>query len=254
MWDWVGQIEKLKKCSTPVCLVTVAGFEGSAPREIGAKMLVLENGTFFGTIGGGNLEFQAIQEAQKHLNQRRPEKIRFPLGAKAGQCCGGVVELLFEPINTGPQLYLFGAGHVGQAIARALKDSVFTVHVVDEREDWISQLPEGIMRHLIDPEIFIGKANFCEVQTYCVVLTHRHDLDETLIKLLLEKKMRYLGLIGSHSKWERFQQRLLAKGVHRQKLDQVKCPIGLETFGKTPAEIAISLGAEILKLHYAACN
>jgi len=250
MWDWVGQIEKLKNQCTPVCMVTVAGVEGSAPREVGTKMLVLKNGTFYGTIGGGNLEFLAIEEAKRQLSQGSSEKIRFPLGAKTGQCCGGIVELLFESMNTGPQLYLFGAGHVSQAIARSLNESIFTVHVIDEREEWISQLPPGIVKHSIDPETFISEANFEATKTYCIVLTHRHDLDESLIKLLSEKEVRYLGLIGSESKWQRFRQRLTARGVAEINLNRVRCPIGIGIFGKIPSEIAISVGAELLKLHY----
>ncbi len=250
MWDWIGQIEKFKQQSKPVCLVTVAGVESSAPREIGAKMLVLEDGAFLGTIGGGNLELLAIEEAKKQLNQGNSTKIRFPLGAKTGQCCGGVMELLFESLNTGPHLYIFGAGHVGQSIARALNDSAFSVHVVDERSEWISQLPENVISHAMDPEIFISQSLFNSLKTYCLVLTHRHDLDETLINILLKKETRYLGLIGSESKWRRFQQRLSARGVSPKKLEQVKCPIGIGALGKSPGEIAISVGAELLQLHY----
>lgn len=250
MWDWVGQIDQLKKQSKPVCMITVAGVEGSAPREIGAKMLVLEDGAFWGTIGGGNLEFLAIHEAKKQLQQGTSEKIRFPLGAKTGQCCGGVVELLFESMNTGPQLYLFGAGHVGQAIARALNESVFTVHAIDERDEWLSQMPQGIIRHSTEPETFISNTHFNPARTYCVVLTHRHDLDEQLIRLLIDKDPFYLGLIGSESKWNRFQQRLQAKGITPSSLERVKCPIGIGVFGKAPSEIAVSVGAELLKLHY----
>ena len=254
MWDWVGQVEKLKKQSKPLSLVTVAAVEGSAPREVGAKMMVLEDGTFFGTIGGGNLELLVIEEAKKLLSEGRSEKVRFPLGAKTGQCCGGIVEILFESLNTGPKLYVFGAGHVGQAIARTLTGSAFTVHVIDEREEWITQLPNDVIPHLIDPEIFISQTQFDPKKSYCVILTHRHDLDETLLNLLLKREVHYLGLIGSESKWQRFQQRLLAKGVTQEKLDFVKCPIGIGNFGKAPSEIAISFGAELLQLVYCKSN
>jgi xanthine dehydrogenase accessory factor len=250
MWDWIGQVEKLKKQSKPAVLVTVAGVEGSAPREIGAKMVVLEDGTFFGTIGGGNLEFLVIDEAKKLLAQGKSAKVKFPLGAKTGQCCGGIVEILFESLNTGPQLYVFGAGHVGQAIARVLSGSIFTTHVIDEREEWIAQLPPEVIAHMTDPEIFINQTQFNPQRSFCVILTHRHDLDETLLNLLLKKEVHYLGLIGSESKWHRFQQRFLAKGVPQERLNSVKCPIGIGNFGKAPSEIAISFAAELLQLFY----
>lgn len=250
MWNWVTQLEKLKKESRPASLVTVASVEGSAPREVGAKMIVLEDGNFFGTIGGGNLEHLAIEEARKLLSFGTSTKIRFPLGAKTGQCCGGIVELLFESLHTGPQLYIFGAGHVGQALAKALNESTFTVHLIDEREEWISQAPQGVLGHCADPEIFISQHSFHCSKTYFVVMTHKHDLDETLLKLLLNKPHKYLGLIGSKSKWERFQQRLLARGISENHLESVKCPIGIRSFGKHPSEIAVSIGAEILDTHY----
>ncbi len=250
MWDWIGQIDQLKRRSRPVVLVTVAGVEGSAPREIGAKILVLKDGTFFGTIGGGNLERLAIEEAQKLIDSGNSTKIRFPLGAKTGQCCGGVVELLFESLNTGPQLYIFGAGHVGQALSRALNDSAFTVHVIDERQEWISQLPSGVIGHCLDPEIFISQNQFSPTHSYFVIMTHQHDLDETLVRLLLNQPHVYLGLIGSEAKWTRFQQRLSARGIAEEQTKKVKCPVGIKNFGKSPSEIAISIGAEILMLHY----
>ncbi|MSP18350.1 MAG: xanthine dehydrogenase accessory protein XdhC [Bdellovibrionales bacterium] len=250
MWNWIGQVEQLRKQSRPVSLVTVAAVHGSAPREVGAKMLVQADGTFFGTIGGGNLEFLAIEEAKKQLANGISLKVNFPLGAKTGQCCGGTVELLFESLHTGPQLYVFGAGHVGQAIAKALNDSIFSVHVIDEREEWTSQLPPTVISHTLDPEIFISQTQFNSFQTYFVVLTHRHDLDETLVQLLLKNKSRYLGLVGSSSKWQRFQQRLRIKGVTEETLRSVKCPIGIGNLGKSPSEIAISVGAELLQLHY----
>lgn len=251
MWNWINQLEQFKKESRPVSIVTVAGVEGSAPREVGAKMLVLQDGTFFGTIGGGNVELLAIEEAKRLLMCGTSEKVRFPLGAKAGQCCGGVIELLFETINTGPQLYVFGAGHVGQALSRAMNDSVFTVHLIDEREDWIAQAPRGVISHCIDPETFILKNKFSATQSFCVVMTHQHQLDESIIQLLLDKPHRYLGLIGSSAKWSRFQQRMSARGIPENKFKDIKCPIGIANLGKSPPEIAISVGAELLQIHYA---
>ena len=254
MWDWVGQLEKTRRLGRKVSLVTVAAVEGSVPREPGAKMLVFEDGSILGTIGGGNLELQAIEEAKILLQSGKTSKIKFPLSAKVGQCCGGTVELLFESLNTGPQLYIFGAGHVGQAIAKALQNSIFTVHVIDEREEWISHLPEETIKHNTDPETFISLNNLDSKNSFCLVLTHRHDLDEKLVQLLIQKEFRYLGLIGSETKWQRFKQRLTAKGAAKEKLERVKCPIGIANFGKSPTEIAISVGAELLQLQYGTEN
>jgi xanthine dehydrogenase accessory factor len=253
-WDWLSRLDALRRSSTPAALVTVTGGTGSAPRDAGAKMVVLEDGSFFGTIGGGHLEKLAIEEACKLILTGESKTIRYPLGAKTGQCCGGVVDLFFEILNTGPDLYLFGAGHVGQAIARTLEGTPFTVHVIDERGQWVQapQLPAGVVRHECEWDEFVSGARFDQDRTYVSILTFRHDLDEKILEDILrhERPTRYLGLIGSRAKWERFKQRLTQRGLPEAALGRVRSPIGIEIGGKSPQEIAISLAAELLGIHH----
>lgn len=253
-WNWISQLESLRREGKPVSAVTVTQCTGSTPRETGAKMLVMQDGQFFGTIGGGHLEQLAIEDARKALQEGVSKSIRYPLGAKTGQCCGGIVELLFEALNTGPSLYLFGAGHVGQAICRTLEGTPFTVHVVDERNEWVEspKLPEGVVKHPNGWEDFMISASWNSERTYVAIMTFRHDMDERILEEIIRKKHphRYLGLIGSASKWERFKQRLAARDISMSDLERVHCPIGLEVGGKAPAEIAISVSAELLKTHY----
>lgn len=253
-WNWIALLEELRLAGTPCVSVTVTQCTGSTPREIGAKMVVLPGGKFHGTIGGGHLEQLALEDAAKALTAGASTSIRYPLGAKTGQCCGGIVELLFEVLNTGPRLYLFGAGHVGQAICRTLEGTPFAVHVIDEREEWIGspELPKSAVRHAAEWEDFVADATWDAARTYVAIMTFRHDLDERILEVLIRKKrpLRYLGLIGSRSKWERFKQRLAARGVTEEELAQVHCPIGLPIGGKAPQEVAISLSAELLKIHY----
>lgn len=217
-------------------------------------MLVLEDGTFFGTIGGGHLEQLAIAEARTALQEDQSKTIRFPLGAKTGQCCGGVVDLFFEVINTGPHLYLFGAGHVAQAIAKTLQGTPFTVHLIDERSQWINspELPPGVIRHECEWDDFVAQARWDAQKTYVSILTFRHDLDEKILEDILRKnrETRYLGLIGSWAKWQKFKLRLTQRGLPEAALQRVSSPIGLDIGGKAPQEIAISLGAELLGIHY----
>ena len=252
MWNWITQLETLRNEGQPVVAVTITHVSGSAPREVGAKMLVMENGDFFGTIGGGHLEDLAIRDAQKALKKNSSHGVRYPLGAKTGQCCGGVVELFFEVLNHGPVLYLFGAGHVGQAVCRTLEGTPFRVHVIDERTEWIQSplLPRETRRHEEEWSDFVRGARFDPERTYVAVMTHRHDIDQEIIQAVLDRPVRYLGLIGSRSKWARFQQRLLLRGVSEKKLAKVRCPIGVPTGGKAPQEVAISLAAELLRVHY----
>lgn len=259
MWDWISRLEELRRQGRPAVLVTVTGSTGSTPREAGAKMIVLDD-AFDGTIGGGHLEELAIADARRLLaspdggGTRRlspSQVIRYPLGAKTGQCCGGTIDLFFEVLQTGPRFVLFGAGHVGQAVCRALSGTPFRVQLIDERDEWISSpaLPREVVRHACEWDDFARGHEFSPDDFYAV-MTHRHDTDQEIIAHLIRKPARYIGLIGSRSKWERFKQRLLARGFTEEELARVRCPLGIDVGGKAPQEIAISLAAELLKIHY----
>jgi xanthine dehydrogenase accessory factor len=252
MWNWVSALAELRARGEPVVAVTVTRVTGSAPREAGAKMLVTRS-EFQGTIGGGHLEALAIEEARRRLEADEGGVERYPLGARTGQCCGGVVELLFETLGCGPRLYLFGAGHVAQAICRILAGTPFQLTVVDEREEWLRRTPEGVARFQGEWDEFASQAAWDSRRTYVAIMTHRHDLDLEIVAGLLDKPSRYLGLIGSASKWARFRGRLDARGVAPERYARLRCPIGLPLGGgKAPQEVAISLASELLRLHYEA--
>lgn len=255
-WNWVAAVEKFQRQKAPIAIVTVTHCTGSTPRELGAKMVVLSDGRFEGTIGGGRLESMVIADAKKCIEQNQAQSIRYPLGAKTGQCCGGVVEVFIETMNAGPVLYLFGAGHVGQAVCRTLVGTPFQIHVIDERPEWIQseQIPSQVFRHESAWQDFVSDAAFSPEKTYVAIMTHRHDVDQEIVEYFLRNQraaVRYIGMIGSQSKWARFQQRLTQRGIEEAILDRVKCPIGLKTGGKAPQEVAISVAAELLKNHYA---
>ena len=261
MWNWVELLELFRKQGRPLALVTVTQCTGSTPRETGAKMIVLgggePSGTFHGTIGGGHLEELAIKDALQCIVSSESRTIRYPLGAKTGQCCGGVVELLIEVMNTGPHLYLFGAGHVGQALCRTMVGTPFTVHAIDERAEWVmsERIPAEVIRHHEEWDDFARDAVWDPEKTYVAIMTHRHDLDQDIVEYLCRepadsKRVRYAGLIGSLSKWARFRQRLSQKGVTEERLARIKCPIGVDVGGKSPQEVAVSVAAELLKTHY----
>lgn len=253
MADWIRKLSQLVDAREPVAVVTVIGTSGSTPREVGAKMLVQADGRFTGTIGGGQLEHRVIEDARSSLARGETRTLRYPLGAKAGQCCGGVMDLLVESLNAGPRLYLFGAGHVGQALCQVLQGTPFEVELIEERPEWIqaSELPATVRRHAEPWDTFVGQARWDASRTYVAVMTHRHDLDQEIVADLVRRPTRYLGLIGSKAKWHRFQQRLLARGYTEAELAKVQCPMGIPIGGKSPKEVAISMAAELLRLHHA---
>lgn len=229
-------------------LVTVVKHKGSSPRDAGARLIVRADGSFVGTVGGGQLEALALKEGVEHLSQPETRVVHYPLGAACGQCCGGSVELMYESFNIGPRVWLFGAGHVGQALARTLQGTSLDLTVIDARREWTAQLPEGVRHFTGEPDDFVRQQDTGLRPTYAVVMTHRHDLDEDLIALLATKPLAYLGLIGSDAKWKRFTDRLSVRGVTAEQMARVRCPIGIAKFGKEPQEVAISVAAELLSL------
>lgn len=256
MWNWIVKLQELREARAPFVAVTVVECSGSAPRDPGAKMLVLAD-EFFGTVGGGRLELLALEDARKILSANGgSRKIRYPLGAKTGQCCGGVVELFFEVVNRGPELYVFGAGHVGQALVRTLAGTPFRVHLVDPRPEWIGRdaIPGAVVRHECAWDEFVEDARWSASDVYVAVMTHEHAMDQDIIADVARRETRYLGLIGSRSKWERLKQRYSARGLDPALFERVRCPIGLHIAGKAPQEVAISVAAELLAEYYGAAT
>ena len=235
---------------------------GSTPREPGARMIVTADAQH-GTIGGGNLEYQASHIAREQLLRGEADGLRrFPLGAGLGQCCGGLVNLMFERLDADSdwdalarvapleELYLFGAGHVGSALVRALEDLPFRVHWVDTRDNMLPQRPpagvETICTDTPEAEITAAPAH-----SYFLVMTHDHALDQRLCEEILKRDdFTYFGLIGSRAKRRNFETRMRRRGVDARRFAGMTCPIGVAGIhSKHPAQIAISVAAEILQVY-----
>ena len=259
---WQKDVAKLRADRTTAILVSVDSIVGSTPREAGAKMIVTPD-QLYGTIGGGNLEYQACRIARNQLESGGEDGLRrFPLGAGLGQCCGGLVNLMFEKFDEDSdwdsiareqdciELYLFGAGHVGQAVVRALQDLPVNIHWVDSRDDMLPlQARPGLDLVCTDtPEAEVDAA---PAASYFLVMTHDHSLDQRLCEQILRRDdFVYFGLIGSHSKRRNFETRMRRRGVDPQKFEGMICPIGIGGIGsKQPAQIAISVVAEILRIY-----
>lgn len=254
--EWLKQLNIFLPQGEPLAVLTISDVKGSSPRAIGAKMIVSSQGRIWGTIGGGKLEELAIVDALNILKGNLTYKFQYPLSEKAGQCCGGSVEILIEPLNTSPQLYIFGAGHIGTALANTMINTVFDIHVIDERSEWCLSpaIHHNVQREAISPLEFIKTQPWSNQRSWCVVMTHDHALDQALIQNLAKLNLRYLGLIGSQTKWRRFRNRLFKESLSDDQLNSVHCPIGIDIGGETPQEIAISVSAELIKLYYEDLN
>ncbi len=247
---WLEALRDLTAQGVPVALVTVIRVDGSTPRDLGAKMLVTATGRVHGSIGGGKLELLVTEDAQAALHKGEACVRHYPLCIRAGQCCGGSTDVLIEVLNAGPLLYLFGAGHVGQALCQALEGTAFQVHLVDSRPEWIgnAELPASVQKHPGTWLEFVETAEWSS-RVHAAVLTHSHELDREILADLVERDLAFLGLIGSKTKWVRFQSILKKAGVSASKLARVHCPIGLDLGrGKAPKEVAISIAAQLLRV------
>jgi len=254
----------------PAVLVEVVATRGSVPRERGTRMLVAADGGSLGTIGGGHLEWQAMAQAREmlgadHGGQAPPHTQRYALGASLGQCCGGEVTLAFERLAAShlatwpaPQpmfhLVLFGAGHVGRAVAALLARIDVSVTWVDGRDDAFPEaLPPGgpwpahIARVACDA--LQAEVEAAPAGAFYLVMTHQHDLDLALAQAILARDdFGFFGMIGSETKKRRFTHRLAERGMPAAALARMTCPVGLPGIGdKSPEVIAIAVVAQLLQ-------
>jgi xanthine dehydrogenase accessory factor len=314
MPEWLGEALASARRGEPLAMVTVVGAQGSTPREIGARMLVWGD-RFTGTIGGGSLERQGLEQARKLLDQtaRRHALQDYPLGPLLGQCCGGHVRLLVERVDAEsldwlepaaaartafaltakfeagrmrrmvggpgphgsdgprtplpevrclsetihpalPRLVIFGAGHVGQAVARAFAPLPFHLDWLASREDLRPNPNEtgagGTRATILSEDELHEAVTAAPAGTMVAIFTHSHDLDYRLTQAALSRPdLGYVGLIGSRTKRVRFERRLRDDGLVDADLARLTCPIGIaELKSKEPAVIAVALAAQLLKL------
>jgi xanthine dehydrogenase accessory factor len=239
----------------PVALVTITGSTGSTPQRVGAKMLVYEDGRTVGTIGGGCYENEAFWKAREAIKSRKPLNMSFELNddfaQETGLVCGGQMDVFIEPVESSPELYVFGAGHVGHFVGKMAHDVGFRVHVVDDREKFANAERFGPDIDVIVDDIPIWlEKHTLSATTYAVVVTrgHRHDLET--MRGLLRSPLRYLGLIGSKAKVKRIFDMLREEGVTPDTLRPVHAPIGLDIGAITPQEIAVSIVAELIAVKH----
>lgn len=256
----------LKLDQFPAVLVTVLAVQGSVPRGAGTRMLVFAD-DFAATIGGGHLEFEAIDHARQLLaGQSQDLQIRHVLGPSLGQCCGGAVELGFERVDASDAprlakllsparqpLALFGGGHVGRAIVNALAPLPFAVRWIDSRDEiFPSDVPAGVECEHSSPV----QAAVSDLTTGSRVLimsfSHAEDLDIVIacLRRIRERDdLPFVGLIGSKTKWATFRHRLEERGFSPSEIARITCPIGVPGItGKEPEVIAVAVAAQLLQL------
>ncbi len=254
-------------------VVTIVSASGSTPQRVGAKMLVFADGRTVGTIGGGCYENDAVLKAREGLSTRQPRLVRYELAddiaAESGLICGGQMEVFIEPLERAAHLYIVGAGHVSAALARFAAETGFRVHVLDDREKFANRERFPTAAEIVVDTIADALSRTTwPPESYVVVVTRGHRFDLDALRALSglgpmdgggpagnrptpdlgsrTSSFRYVGMIGSRAKVKRIFDALAADNCPADWLAQVHAPIGLDIGAVTPAEIAVSIVAEIV--------
>lgn len=252
--DVIEALAEAARSGRRVALATIVRASGSTPRTLGARLVVRSDGATIGTIGGGAFEALVAADARDLLGETdaAPRVKRYTFtetGDDAlGMACGGTVEVLLEAVGAGPRLIVFGAGHVGLALARLAATVGFDIALVDDRPDACEAARRAAVGavHPCGPEWDDLPA--MDAGSYVAVVTRCHRTDRLALRAIGERPLRYVGLIGSRrKKTVIFRELVESDGLPPAALERVRCPIGLPVGGETPEEIAVSIVAEILQ-------
>jgi xanthine dehydrogenase accessory factor len=249
--DLFDEIVRLRRSGQKCALATIVEVNGSIPSYESAKLLVREDGSIAGTIGGGCVEAEVWNAAREVIEQEKPRRMRFTLGQDAaydnGLICGGQLEVFIDPIIPSPRAVIFGAGHISKSLSKAAALAGFETVVVDNRESFANRerFPEAAEIHAEEYEEVFPKLTI-HGSTYIIIVTRGHRDDMRVLRWAIETPARYIAMIGSKRKVIGVVKELEKEGVPRQAFENLHAPMGLEIGAITPEEIAISVIAEMI--------
>ena len=249
--DIYEELVRLRALGQKCALATIVEAEGSIPSFESAKLLVREDGTMLGTIGGGCVEADVWNAARAAIQLERPKLLSFNLGQDAsydnGLICGGQLEVFVEPILPVPRVIIFGAGHISLSLARVAGLAGFSVVVVDDRANYANRerFPDAAEVHAAAYEEVFPRLAINDY-SYLVIVTRGHRDDMRVLKLAVETPARYVAMIGSKRKVLNVVKQLEGEGVPRAALERIHAPMGLDIGAISPEEIAISVTAEMI--------
>jgi xanthine dehydrogenase accessory factor len=256
--DLFEEIVKMRRAGQRGALATIVHTNGSIPSYESSRMLVREDGSLVGTVGGGCVEADVWAAAKEVMQKEAPRKMVFNLNNEAtydnGLICGGTVEIFLEPILPQPIVYLFGGGHVSMAMAKAANAAGFAVGVVDDREAFAN-----LQRFPVAQDVFTNYEQAFEkirpnASTYLVIVTRGHKEDMRVLAWAVRTQARYVGMIGSKRKVLSVYKALEKEGYRPEEFERVYAPMGLEIGALSPEEIAISIVAELIAVRRNAEN
>jgi xanthine dehydrogenase accessory factor len=249
--DIYTEICNLRRQGRRSALATIVNVRGSIPSTAAAKMLVRDDGSILGTIGGGCVENDVCKGAMEVMKDEKPRSFNFDLNQHpdddTGLVCGGSLQVFVEPVIPSPLLYIFGAGHVGFNIYRVAQIAGFDVVVIDDREAFASRerFPDALDVQSGDMDLMMSKLDPPD-SSYIAIVTRGHRHDMRVLRWAIDSKARYIGMIGSGRKVLTVFEQLEKEGIPRESFDRVYAPIGLQLGSVTPEEIAVSIVAELI--------
>jgi xanthine dehydrogenase accessory factor len=251
--DIYEEIVRMRQEGRSSALATIINTQGSIPSFASAKMLVRDDGSICGTIGGGGGEYEVIQAAREVIAEEKPRTIHFDLnkrpGVDAGMVCGGSLEIYVEPIVVAPRLYIFGAGHVGLSTYRVAHAAGFEVTIIDERDAFANRERYPDARDIVVEPLDAAMAGLAPTPgSYILIFTPSHQTDMQVLRWAVGTPARYIGMMGSKRKVTGIFHELQKEGVPAERFQAVHAPVGLDIGAQPPEEIAISVVAELIAI------
>jgi xanthine dehydrogenase accessory factor len=247
------EIVKLQRAGRKGALATIVNVRGSIPSFQSAKMLVRDDGSIAGTIGGGCVEADVWQAAREVIATEKPRTLSFDLNQSpkddTGLVCGGTLEIFIEPVLPAAVLYLFGAGHVSYAVYKAALNAGFEVVVADDRDTYANRERFPDAREVLACDFDEAIASLpITSSSFLVIATRGHRDDMRVLRRAVQTGARYIGMVGSNRKAISIFRELTAEGLSPELFDRVYSPVGFDIGAITPEEIAVSILAEIIAL------
>src|ERR1700730_11182212 len=249
--DIYEEIVKLRQQGRRGAVATIVNVHGSIPSFNTAKMLVRDDGSIMGTIGGGCVEAEVWQAAREVMESEKPRTLTFNLNQDpkydTGLVCGGTLDIFVEPILPPASLYIFGAGHVSVSLSKVAKSAGFDVTVVDDRASYANRerFPDATEVIAEDFERALARLMPNE-SSYLVIVTRGHRDDMRVLRWAVQTSARYVGMIGSKRKTITIFRELTEEGIPAQLFERVHAPVGLDIGAITPEEIAVAITAELI--------
>lgn len=250
--DIYEEIASLRRAGRRVVLATIISCKGSVPSAASSKLLVRDDGTTLGSIGGGFVEMEVCRLAPEILREERPRKIVFDLNqhpaADQGMVCGGTMELYLEPIVPAPALYIFGAGQTPLSVYHIAHLAGFNITVIDDHLEQLNAERFPSAKRLVGAAAALLPQLAIDQNSYIVIMTRGHSEDMEILRWAVKTTSRYIGMIGSRRKVISIFKYLGDEGIDGSSLERVHAPIGLEIGALTPEEIAVSVVAELISI------